>query len=127
MPVEIHVGPPILTINHGSSFMVSDLNGEVHPDSEHGIFARDTRFLSYYALFADGRPWQLVTSSATRYYASAVYLSNQEIATETGTIPDGTLGLVVNRSVVDGIHEDLDLTNYGVESVRFNLEVALRS
>src|ERR1041385_3811819 len=104
MPVEIQVGPPILTINHGGSFMVTDLKGEVHPESEHGIFARDTRFLSYYALFADGQPWDLVTSSATRYYADAIYLSNQEFATEGGTVPAATVGLVVNRSVVDGIH-----------------------
>lgn len=29
MPVEISVGPSTLTINQGSAFVVTDLNGEV--------------------------------------------------------------------------------------------------
>ncbi len=29
MPVEISVGPPTLTVNQGSTFVVTDLNGEV--------------------------------------------------------------------------------------------------
>jgi N-terminal domain of (some) glycogen debranching enzymes len=45
MPVEINIGPPLLTINHGSTFMVTDLNGEIAADSEQGVFARDTRFV----------------------------------------------------------------------------------
>src|SRR4029079_6262031 len=47
--------------------------------------------------------------------------------TEAGTIPSGTVGLVVSRTIHDGVHEDLDLTNYGLTPVRFNLEIALRS
>src|SRR5437762_933836 len=109
MPVEIHVGPPVLTINHGGTFFVTDPKGEVVPDTEQGLFARDTRFLSYYALFADGTPWRLLTSSATRYYAESIYLSNAELLTESGMIAAGTVGLTVNRSVVDWVHEDLDI------------------
>jgi hypothetical protein len=42
MAVEINIGPPLLTINHGSTFMVTDLNGEIAADSEQGVFARET-------------------------------------------------------------------------------------
>jgi glycogen debranching enzyme len=127
MPIEINVGPPVLAINQGSTFMVTDLNGEIKAESEQGIFALDTRFLSYYAVSANGEPWRLLTSSAVAYYASRVYLTNPPFTTEQGEVPGGTLGLIIARAVGQGIHEDLDVTNYGLTPVRFNLEVALRS
>src|SRR5216683_6509593 len=127
MPFEISVGPPVLTINQGSTFMVTDLNGEIAADSEQGVFAGDTRFVSYYALFANGEPWVRLSSSPTSYFAARIYLTNPTIATEDGEIPAGTLALTVTRAVGDGIHEDLDLTNHGMKAIRFNLEIAIRS
>src|ERR1700737_3614965 len=127
MPVEIAVGTPLLTINHGATFMVTDLGGEIQADTEHGVFADDTRFVSYYAIFANGTPWQRLNSAATEYYAARLYLTNAVVATEDGHIPAGTLSLVISRSIGDGIHEDLDLVNHGLGPVRFNLEIALRA
>src|SRR5438105_12797694 len=127
MPVEIAVGPPLLSINHGATFMVTDLGGEVQADTEQGVFADDTRFVSYYAIFANGLPWQRLNSAATAYYAARIYLTNAVVPTEDGDVPAGTLSLVINRTVADGIHEDLDVANHGLVPVRFNLEIALRS
>ena len=127
MPVEIAVGPPLLSINHGATFMVTDLGGEVQADTEQGVFADDTRFVSYYAIFANGLPWQRLNSAATAYYAARIYLTNAVVPTEDGDVPAGTLSLVIHRTVADGIHEDLDIANHGLVPVRFNLEIALRS
>jgi N-terminal domain of (some) glycogen debranching enzymes len=127
MPVEISVGPPVLTISYGSSFMVTDLNGEIAAESEQGVFAGDTRFLSYYALFANGEPWVRLSSSTISSFGARIYLTNPQITTEAGEIREGTLALTVSRAVGEGIHEDLDLTNYGLHPVRFMLEVAIRS
>lgn len=127
MPVEINVGPPVLTINQGSTFMVTDLHGEMKTEGELGVFADDTRFVSYYEISANGYPWLLLTSSAITYYAARIYLTNINFATEDGPIAEGSLALVISRSVAEGIHEDLDVTNHGLERVRFNLEIALRS
>lgn len=44
-----------------------------------------------------------------------------------GTIAQGTLGFVISRVAESGIHEDLDITNYSLMPVRFNLEIALGS
>lgn len=125
--MRVTVGPPILTINHGSTFMVTDLDGQIEPDSFLGIFADDTRFLSYYACYADGNSWIRLRSTTTTYYAAQVYLTNPTFETEEGTIAQGTLSLIVSRTVEQGIHEDLDLTNYGLKPVRFSLEIAMRS
>src|SRR5438093_10385263 len=127
MPVEIAVGPPLLSINHGATFMVTGLGGEVQADTEQGVFADDTRFVSYYAIFANGLPWQRLNSAATAYYAARIYLTNAVVPTEDGDVPAGTLSLVIHRTVADGIHEDLDIANHGLGPVRFNLEIALRS
>ncbi len=127
MPAKISVGPPVLTINQGSTFMVTDQGGEIATDSEQGLFAGDTRFVSYYNISANGEPWLRLTSSPISYYAAQIYLTNKTLATEDGDIPEGSLRLTITRSVGEGIHEDLDVTNYSLKPVRFNLEVALRS
>lgn len=107
--------------------MVTDLNGEINQNNFLGIFTDDTRFLSYYACYADGIPWILLRSTTTTYYASQIYLTNPELTTEEGVIAKGSLSLTVSRTVEGGIHEDLDLTNYSLQRVRFSLEIALRS
>lgn len=127
MPVEVTVGPPVLTINQGNTFMVTDLNGEIMAESELGVFADDTRFVSYYAIFANSQPWERMTSSVTASFAEQIFLHNRLIPTEDGDIAAGTLALMVSRTVGDGIHEDLDVTNYGLTSVHFNLEIVVRS
>jgi glycogen debranching enzyme len=127
MPVNISVGPPVVTINQGSTFMVTAPDGQMLADSDHGVFADDTRFVSVFAMFANGEPWTLLTSSAVTYYAARFHLTNPRFETEDGPVDDGTLGLSLVRNVADGIHEDIDLTNHGRAPVRFNLEIALRS
>ncbi|APR77614.1 Hypothetical protein A7982_02961 [Minicystis rosea] len=127
MPVEISVGPPVLVISQGRTFLVTDLSGEIAADSEQGAFAADTRFLSYYSISANGERWVPLSSSPVSYYAARIHLTNPPLSTEGGDIPGGTLGLSISRAVGDGIHEDLDLVNYGQRSVSFNLEIATRS
>src|SRR5438477_5321734 len=126
MPIEITVGPPVLTINQGSTFVVSEHSGNMRADSEHGLFASDTRFVSYWAVFANGMPWTLLTCSPVAYYAARVNLTNPAFPAEDGDVPEGALHLTIGRSISRGVHEDLDVTNYGMNPVRFNLEVALR-
>lgn len=125
--MRLSVGPSVLAMNHGSTFMVTDLSGQINSNGLLGIFADDTRFLSYYACYVDGHPWIRLTSTTTTYYAAQVYLTNPEFTFEDGTISEGTLSLIISRTVEEGIHEDLDLTNYGLESINLSLEIALRS
>jgi glycogen debranching enzyme len=125
--MRVTVGPPVLTIHHGSTFMVTDLDGQVTSDTSLGIFANDTRFLSHYSCYIDGQPWVTLRSTVTTYYSAQIYVTNPELMTDAGQIPAGTLPLSISRTVDAGIHEDLDLTNYGLHPVSFNLEIALRS
>jgi glycogen debranching enzyme len=127
MPTEVRVGPPVLTINQGSTFMVTDERGEIDSESEHGIFADDTRFVSFYQLYINQLRWELLNSATTSYYRARLYLANPPVITEEGDIAHNAIGLTITRSVGEGVHEDLDITNYSLKPIKFNLEIALRS
>lgn len=76
--MRINVEKPILRINHGNTFMVTDLVGQIQPLGHFGIFADETRFLSYYACYVDGHAWERLTSTTTTYYGSRIQLTNPE-------------------------------------------------
>jgi len=128
MAVKVSIGPPILTINQGSTVMVTDLGGEISGESEQGVLADDTRFVSVYKIRSNGRPWTRLTSSATTYLSAKVYLVNQRFTMQEGEdVPQDALSLIVSRTAHGGIHEDLDVTNYSQQRIRFNLELTLHS
>ncbi len=127
MPIEIQVGPPSITISQGRTFMVTDQRGEINPRSDAGIYAIDTRFISYYRLFINREPWVLVNSSQLSFYAARFYLTNSKISTEDGDVEAHTLGLTIERRVEEGIHEDFYIANYTGKKISFFLQLALRS
>jgi glycogen debranching enzyme len=127
MPIAIKVGPPVLTINQASTFMVTDLRGEIQPYEEHGLFAYDTRFVSAYRLTINQSPWQLLSSSTVAYYAAGFEFANPELQTENGVVPERTVGLSILRVITHALEETFTITNYGMQPVRFFLELLLRS
>jgi glycogen debranching enzyme len=127
MPIEIKVAPPGITISQGRTFMVTNSAGEINPQTDEGVFAVDTRFISYYRLFINRMPWALINSSQLNFYASRTYLTNPKFSTEDGDVEPNTIGLTLERTVEDGIHEDFYIVNYTGKKVRFALEIALRS
>ena len=127
MAIEVTVGPPLVTINQGSTFALCEPSGCITADTDQGIYSRDTRYVSNYDIFADGERWILQNSGAVTYYAFRAYLTNPGILTEYGEIEPTTLSLTFNRTVSDSIHEDFDVHNYGMKRARFNLEVSVRT
>ncbi len=127
MPIEIKVGPPDITISQGRTFMVTDQRGFINTDSDEGVYDADTRFISFYSIFINRVPWLLINSSQLAFYASRFHLTNAEINTEGGVIKADALGLTINRTVSEGIHEEFEIVNYSGEKVTFVLELAIRS
>lgn len=126
MPIEIKVGPPTTTISQGLTFMVTEPTGEIVPDSNEGVYAIDTRFVSFYRLYINRVPLVLINSSQLSFYASRFHLTNPAINTEGGALDAHTLGLTLNRIVSEGIHEEFQIKNYAGKKVQFLLELALR-
>jgi len=127
MTIEIKVGPPVITISQGRTFMVTDKSGSITADSDQGVYAFDTRFISFYQLYINRVPWNTINSSQLTFYASRTHLTNPKISTEDGDVEAHSIGLTLERIVEDGIHEDFSIANYTGKKIRFTLELALRS
>ena len=127
MTLEIKVGPPQLTVHQGYTVMVSDPDGQILTVGQKGLYFLDTRLISSWAMFADGVQWKLLNGGALAASAAQVYCTNPTVLTSTGNIPENKLGLILGRHIDGGMHEDIDITNYGSQKVCFNLEIAIRS
>lgn len=121
------VGPPLITITRGNTFVVSEPDGRISAYTDQGIYSHDTRYVSNYEMFADGEAWVLQNSGTIAYYASRAYLTNPLMVTEYGDIEPGILSVIFSRAIQDGIHEDFDIHNYSLKRVRFSFEISLRT
>ncbi len=127
MAIEVVVGPPLVAINRGDTFVVSEADASIKAGTDQGFYSRDTRYVSNYEVFADGLSWTLQNSGAIAYYASRTYLTNSEIVTEFNKIKPSTVSLIIDRAVHEGVHEDYEIHNYGTQRVRFSFEISLRT
>ncbi|MGI8552008.1 MAG: amylo-alpha-1,6-glucosidase [Dehalococcoidia bacterium] len=129
MTVEIKVGPPVLTINRGSTFMVTDQNGEIDQNQAQGVFAEDTRFISTYNLYINEKSWERVTSAVVAYYAARLELTNPEVLRTDGqgSIEARTIALTLDREINGALTESFHVANYSLVDVTFMLELAFRS
>jgi glycogen debranching enzyme len=121
------LAPPQIAIHQGQTVLVTEPDGQIVWPSEKGLYFLDTRIISYWAIFANGEPWELLNGGPVSYFAARIFLTNKSVLTEDGPISARTLGLTVSRSISGGLHEDLDITNNSMKPVRFQLEVAFRS
>ena len=127
MSLEIKVGPPQIAIHHADAVLITQPDGQITWPSQMGLFYRDTRMMSSWAIYANGVEWELLNGGTPFYFLSRIYLTNQAIPTEDGEIEARTLSMVIARRLDGGLHEDIDLTNYSKKRVRFNLEIVVRS
>lgn len=126
MPFKVQVGPPQIAIHQGQTVLVSEQDGQVQWPTERGLYFRDTRLISAWAIFASGKPWVLLNGGPIASYASRIFLTNDEFLTQNGKVAPRTLSLVISREIDGGMHEDLDITNHGSSSVHFSLEITIR-
>ncbi len=127
MSFKVQVGPPQIAIHRGMTVLITEPDGQVTPPTDKGLYFQDTRLISAWAIYANGAPWELLNGGALHHDAARIFLINREFLTEAGTVPRRTLGLVISRGLNGGMHEDLDIANYGPKPARFNLEIAIRS
>ena len=128
-------GVPTITINHDHQFLVCDTNATMVPTAGVGFFARDTRFVSGYNLTINGRVPLLLDASPFDHFSARWEFTSPELplaGTRNGAehdviLEERALGIRLDRTIFEGIHEDYDLINYAAEPVRLILEVAIES
>ena len=76
MALEIAVGPPVLSINHGHTVLVTEPDGQIRTSSDEGLYFFDTRLISTWQMFANGVPWELLNSGNITYHTCRIFLTN---------------------------------------------------
>ncbi|NJR66343.1 MAG: amylo-alpha-1,6-glucosidase, partial [Leptolyngbyaceae cyanobacterium CRU_2_3] len=117
-----------LTLKDDDLFLITDTLGNISGclgdgaiDSM-GMFCRDTRFLSRSDLQIEGRTPVLLSSNAQRGFALSVLCTNPRI--DDNRIPAETIG--IDREIVlnGGLFEELTITNYSTQTVKFELTLS---
>jgi glycogen debranching enzyme len=112
-----------ISILDGSTFVVSDRRGDIDaaPDQPHGLFFRDTRFLSRWVLrFEREGTLEVLSTDDVDYFSAQFFLYPP-----TGTIyKNPAISVIRQRSVGDGLHEDVVVLNHSPQEihVRFRME-----
>ncbi|MFB2894865.1 glycogen debranching N-terminal domain-containing protein [Aerosakkonemataceae cyanobacterium BLCC-F50] len=127
MPTKVSVNSGQITINDGSTFLVTDSYGWIDDNVAQGFFVADTRLLSYYEVSINRDRLLLLASSPIDHHSALYQFTNPKFRTVNGTIPDGRLMIGIRRDIVGGMHEDIDITNHHSERVEFQLMLAIRS
>jgi glycogen debranching enzyme len=108
-----------LVINEDTTFLICDEVGDVPRGADFGLYYEDTRFLSAYSLRLDGRAPVFLSARPTDSFSAAHFLTNPALPGAGAA----WLGIVRRRQVGRGLHEDIDITNYGPDEARFSLEL----
>src|SRR5271170_6938135 len=127
MAFKVQVGPPQIAIHQAETVLVTEPDGQANWPSKRGLYFRDTRVISAWAIYANGELWDLLNGGAVAYDAARIFQTNRAFVSEDGPIAARTLGLVIGRHIHGGLHEDIDITNNSQKPVRFNLEIAIRA
>jgi glycogen debranching enzyme len=127
MAFKVQVGAAQIALHQGQTVLLTETDGRVNWPSKCGLYFRDTRVISAWAIFANGEQWDLLNGGAVAPQAARIFLTNRSFATEDGPVAARTLGLEIGRQINGGLHEDIDITNNSQKPVRFNLEVAMRA
>jgi glycogen debranching enzyme len=132
MPVT--VGPSTLTINNDRQFLVCQPDATMAAQDDVGFFARDTRFVCGYTLTMNGRRPQLLDAVTVDHFSARHEFMSPELplgpslgSAGDGVLPERSIGFRLERSILEGIHEDYDLVSYAAHPVRIVLEVGIES
>nr|MBA3401341.1 hypothetical protein [Actinomycetota bacterium] len=110
-----------ISILDGSTFVVSDRRGDIdaNPSQHHGLFHRDTRFLSRWRVTVNGLSPDPLSVEHEQYFSAQFFL-----VPATGSIyKNPYLSVIRKRMVGDGFHEDVAVLNHDNEPATVELRI----
>jgi glycogen debranching enzyme len=113
------LGPDAVQILEGSTFAVSDANGDMPEGAVAGLFHRDTRHLNKWELFIGGKKPVVLTSASVDYYSASFTLTNSDLP---GLAPQ-SLSIQRFRLVGDGMRESITVENHLSRPIEVELRV----
>lgn len=132
--MRLRARPQTLYTSRGRSVLATDRDGVVSPDTNQGLFVHETRVVSRLRYLLDGLPPEPVALSNVEqhtwlgYYIQRASGTSEQLDTGSGQVPNAAqhaLELRVSRYVGEGMHEDVDVTNYRREAARVELTIDL--
>ena len=136
MLVRIRPLSHTLHLSHGRTVLATDRDGVIAPHSPHGLIVYETRLIRTLRYFINGvAPKPNVVSNVEQHSFLGYYLAlapGAEVAPDTGSghVPPESqhpLELRISRFAGDGLHEDIDLTNFARHATRFVFEIELET
>ncbi|RUL87948.1 amylo-alpha-1,6-glucosidase [Tautonia sociabilis] len=125
----------VVYISQNRSVLATGRDGFVDGGPERGLFVHQTRLLSRYRYLVDGQPPQPQALSNVEQHSWLGYYITRPPdpcgGDQCNTLGPGdptargTVELRISRVLGDGLHEDVDLTNFGQRSVAFTLQLDL--
>jgi hypothetical protein len=109
----------VLTLVEGPSFAISGTSGDMLAGFPHGLFFRDTRFLSDFCLRVNGKVPEPLAATTIDPFSAAFVLRDAPLPGAA----DSHLVVVRKRYVGRGMREDLTVRNYGLEPAFCALEL----
>ena len=135
MLTRIRARAGTLYLSHGRTVLMTETDGMIAPGSRHGLFVYETRLVSVLRYFInDQLPVPNVLSNVEQHSFLAYYIvaapgvDAGEPDRGSGMVPPESrqpLELRVSRFAGDGLHEDIDLTNYAKEATRFTFAIEI--
>jgi glycogen debranching enzyme len=109
----------LVTLVEGPAFSISLPSGDMLPGFPHGVFYRDTRFLSELRLRVNDRWPETLAATTTDPFSATFVLQDQP----RPGLADSHLMVFRNRYVGRGMREDITVRNYGLEPAFCGLEL----
>src|SRR5215468_297808 len=122
-----------LQVSRGRTVLVTDRNGFVCGHGGEALFVHQARLLSRWEYHINGTSPVAVALSSVQKHSWLGYYILQAPGVDAGPPDEGSGGMVamseqtlemkVSRFVGEGLHEDIDLTNYTLQPITLDLEV----
>jgi len=125
MTRTVRVPQPIMVLHGGGVALACGLDGQVHADQLHGLFAGDTRVLSTYRLSVNDHAWRLLGRSRGGHGTAQWEFLNPAMRDPSGDIPEGRMLLSLRRRVDGILHDDLRLCAFVMREVKIRLTIQL--
>ena len=79
MAFKVQVGPAQIAIHQGQTVLVTEPDGQVKWPSKCGLYFRDTRVISAWAIYANGEVWDLLNGGAIAHHAARIFQTNRAL------------------------------------------------
>ncbi|HEX8652833.1 MAG TPA: glycogen debranching N-terminal domain-containing protein [Pyrinomonadaceae bacterium] len=119
-----------LYVSQSRTVLATDRDGFIRDGADHGLLVHQTRLLSLYRYLINDQAWHAIALSNVEqhtwlgYYIALPPGVKQQRDPGSGqmeVISQQTLELRLSRYVGDGLHEDVDITNFTQQKTAFTL------